>query len=665
MQIIPVLIPYEEDELFYSWLYRLSIYNHSISLNDFANNYLNCGKFTNTKHPRKIKYDFRENVYYFKRALNISDEDFFKVFHDTSIFNAIMPFMNTFNKQLYYQLALKKITENEEYVLLKTLIELTDKIKWCPECRKKELEDKGFFWYHRSHQLPGVKVCHKHECSLKIFTGRYGNEFNDIDNSIDSVQNIEKVDILFSKFCKDFLDSEIDTDIYEIKNILSKKCKELFLHKRSYKELDAYIESVDCSNLFSEKPSLFMNLVEVDGTYLDCHAALPLLFTLFSTVETVKKALDEESKSTKVLTNTFEKDLSHLIERSRFKEILNSQLGSSKEIMEQEIYELVGEEYELVGDYVDRITKVRIKHNKCQHSFTVKPIHFLDGGRCPFCKTMMKEDVFKKFVLKASGELYFVRGRISRNLWVIHDTVLKRDILLTKQKTIQELKRKNQSDILPLNRENDKVPKTVKPMSRDDVLYEWILKRYSENEIIFLEDITTNGYDYTELKHRMKRFRNSNKLSMIAPGIYSFPGAKYTQNDLLMSHYICRNGKHIGFYYGKTLAYELGLGEESDTVHIVSNKESQRHGRKKQIYGFKIRVKGPVTKVTEENYRVLAILDFITSYNTYTKQGKEKVLIAIKDYIKKYRLYEWQIEEYIDLFPVWTKRFIEEVFKEV
>lgn len=658
MQIIPVVIPYEEDELFYSWLFRIAMHNYSINLNEFANNYLSYGKFTDTRHPRRIRYDFIENIYYFQKSLNVSEEDFLKIFHETSIFNAIAPFMNNFNKQLYYYLALGEVTENEEYILLKTLIEFTDKLQWCPKCKEEELKNKGFFWYHRSHQLPGVKVCCKHHCSLKTFAGQRSNEFEGIQNSKDSIDMIDEVDVEYSKFCKEFLYSAIDTNIYEIRKIIFRQCEELGFDQRKYKTLDEFIENSQYKKLFSQKASIFMNREEVEGTYIDPFTALPLLFVLFLDVDIVKQKVIEIHEINKVSVKTFQKELSQLIAGSRFKEPLNPKAGSSKEIMEQEMYSLVGSEYELLGEYVDRVTPVQIKHKKCQQTFFMKPIHFLDGGRCPYCKVVIKEDLFKEIVPKLSKGRYMVRGQATHNLWIIYDTFLKRDVLLTKQKVMQELNKKGQSDILPFEQKMDK---EIKVMTREDVLYSWLKDRYSINDVIFLEDINIADYNYDELKHRMKRFRNSGKLEMIAPGIYNFPGANFTQNDLLINHYLIRNGKHIGFYYGKTLGYELGLCEATETLYIASNKESQRHGRKKDIYGFKIRLKGTVTEVTEDNYRLLAILDFITCYNTYTKQGKEQVLIKIKDYVKHHKIDESQVKTYIELFPIWTKNFMVEV----
>lgn len=36
----------------------------------------------------------------------------------------------------------------------------------CPQCAKRDLEVNGFTWWRRSHQIPGVSVCHEHDTAL-------------------------------------------------------------------------------------------------------------------------------------------------------------------------------------------------------------------------------------------------------------------------------------------------------------------------------------------------------------------------------------------------------------------------------------------------------------------------------------------------------------------
>ena len=659
MQIIPAIISYEEDELFYSWFSRIAMHNYSINLNEFANNYLSNGKFTDTRHPRKIKYDFTENIYYLHKALMIDKKDLYKIFHETSIFDAIAPFMNNFNKQLYYHLAIGEVREDEEYTLLEILVGCIDKLQCCPKCMDEDVRSKGFFWYHRAHQIPGVKVCYKHQCALQNFVGRTGREFEDAEYVKESVKSIEAIDVDYAIFCKELLNRAIHTNIYGIRKMIINRCTELNLEKRQYKALDEVINGSQYKGLFPQNASIFMNREEMDGTYIDPFIGIPLLFFLFDNMDNLERKLTTVHEESIVSKETFQQEFERLMEVSKFKKYLVSQTKDSSGSIEEEMYNLVGNEYALVDKYVDRVTKVKIKHNKCQQIFVMKPMTFLDGGRCPFCKVAIKEAIFKEYVSEVSEGRYMVRGKATKNLWIIHDTLAKKDILLTTQKTLQELNKKKQRYILPFEK---KIDKPTKITTRDDEVYNYICKQFHKDDIIFLEDVEIDGYDYGELKHRMRRMRKSEKIEMISPGIYNFPGASFTQEDLLISQYLIRRGEHIGFFYGKTLGQELGLCESTEVVYIASNKEAQRHGRKKEIYGAKIRLKGTVAEIKEENYRVLAILDFITCYKTYTKQGKEDVFDKVKNYIEYHEITKEQVDAYIGLFPVWTKNFMDDIW---
>lgn len=78
-----------------------------------------------------------------------------------------------------------------------------------------------------------------------------------------------------------------------------------------------------------------------------------------------------------------------------------------------EVWNLVGDEYTLLDDnYINNRTKMRIVHNKCKHSYSVAMDKFLLGRRCPNCNhgIAYDTDIFKKKVLDLVGEDYTVLG---------------------------------------------------------------------------------------------------------------------------------------------------------------------------------------------------------------------------------------------------------------
>lgn len=70
--------------------------------------------------------------------------------------------------------------------------------------------------------------------------------------------------------------------------------------------------------------------------------------------------------------------------------------GNAKKTHEkfvQEIFDLVGNEYTVIGKYVNTNTNLLIKHNcnSCNnYKWPVKPSNFLFGGRCPKCANKVK-----------------------------------------------------------------------------------------------------------------------------------------------------------------------------------------------------------------------------------------------------------------------------------
>lgn len=84
------------------------------------------------------------------------------------------------------------------------------------------------------------------------------------------------------------------------------------------------------------------------------------------------------------------------------------------EQFKQEAYDLVGNDYEFVEEYVDSNTKIKCKHNICGHEWDVQPRHFLNSGsRCPICSNKLKSilqiktnEMFIKEVYNLVGNEY-------------------------------------------------------------------------------------------------------------------------------------------------------------------------------------------------------------------------------------------------------------------
>ena len=69
----------------------------------------------------------------------------------------------------------------------------------------------------------------------------------------------------------------------------------------------------------------------------------------------------------------------------------------SHEQFVQEVYNLVGNEYEIMSQYENNRTYVQIKHSICGNIYPVVPDSFLGGRRCPICAESRGEQYSRKY----------------------------------------------------------------------------------------------------------------------------------------------------------------------------------------------------------------------------------------------------------------------------
>jgi cytochrome c-type biogenesis protein CcmH/NrfF len=80
------------------------------------------------------------------------------------------------------------------------------------------------------------------------------------------------------------------------------------------------------------------------------------------------------------------------------KKIIGDKNRKSHEKFVQEVYELVGTDYSVIGIYQSDNENIKIIHNICEFEYKVKPSNFLQGSRCPHCKSSKGEKKIKEYL---------------------------------------------------------------------------------------------------------------------------------------------------------------------------------------------------------------------------------------------------------------------------
>ena len=94
--------------------------------------------------------------------------------------------------------------------------------------------------------------------------------------------------------------------------------------------------------------------------------------------------------------------------------------------------------------------------------------------------------------------------------------------------------------------------------------------------------------------------------------------------DIINYLYRIRNARRIGYWFGKSFTYHLGLIEKPDEYNIVSTTTTHSRGERslrgkrersnQEILGHKITLRSPIVPITEDNYKVLCVIDYTTTY---------------------------------------------------
>jgi len=82
--------------------------------------------------------------------------------------------------------------------------------------------------------------------------------------------------------------------------------------------------------------------------------------------------------------------------------------NKTTDYFKEEVFNLVGNEYEVLGEYITSETLILMKHSLCGSEYPVVPASFLSGRRCPKCFGTPKKttEQFKKEVYTLVGNEY-------------------------------------------------------------------------------------------------------------------------------------------------------------------------------------------------------------------------------------------------------------------
>jgi len=167
---IPIIVPPEEDEYIYSYICRLAKINGFSNVNSFIYNYVAVDMYSQEHDVSYIVRRYCRTMYIPKFAEAVGQADKIVAFYRSLSLYPCTSITMLPEQQVMHLNYIFRSKKNFADFLGRTRGS-NQPIKYCPECEKEQIAEKGYFWIKRAHQLPGVNVCHKHSCLLNEYTG--------------------------------------------------------------------------------------------------------------------------------------------------------------------------------------------------------------------------------------------------------------------------------------------------------------------------------------------------------------------------------------------------------------------------------------------------------------------------------------------------------------
>ena len=629
---IPNFLKPHEDELFYSYICRLAKANACEDIRYFIGKY-----FIDETNLRKIN-----NIYW-----NYDGRCLFSQFLNTDIINSHMyitnhslyPFHALFLTTHRQSLVLDSLFNTKHIKRPTKFINLITELHYCKDCMENDYKNYGHDYIHRSHQLPGVTVCHKHHTPLL----RCENN-TPLDSTTDAVD--------YAEFSSALLQANLQADISQLQEAVQKHT----IHTRISKSFNK-----------GKIPEI-----------------IRILMRTFKNVESLASCLPQEQNNNTILKfvaavsneydvyEPFNINIIKMRHKSCGTEFYTTPAGflagwkcpfcfSRTDIptasFKNAISALVGNEYTVLSDYKGQHQAVEIRHNLCGNIHAYQPNDFLRGRRCPQCTTIIANEAVPDMVSYITNGQYKVTHRHNRNLYEITEAG-GQTVELTKEHFLQEIRRPTPSDVLPVPiknlRDNWKQEMWMPELkhaniSKNDLL-DKIYSIYNDDDLIFREDLLKILGDKFKavLTSNIRKLIADKKLFRIEPGIYTLTPQIVQSERLFREKYLVRNGHRIGFPDSHSLAYKIGLTKDKpDGIYIMTNAESDQSHRTLTINGYKVRLQGNKIIINDDNYQYLMVFEALKYCWHYGFQNIDKIPM----FIKKNNL---QLNGFLPLLPAYS-----------
>src|SRR5699024_6149382 len=194
-------------------------------------------------------------------------------------------------------------------------------------------------------------------------------------------------------------------------------------------------------------------------------------------------------------------------------------------------------------------------------------------------------------------------------------------------------------------------------------LFQFLKGNFDYSEPILIEELNELlPIQGSTLRMKLKRLVDAGKLERYCNGIYFIPNLNsvlkeqsLSINKVIRKKYLFERNKPVGYLTGIAFANQLKLTSPIiDVYEVVTNKVASRK-RITNINKWKVVLRSPRVKITEDNIKVLQVLDFLDGIENLREISLEDSKNSIQDYLNDVHIAE---NELIDILTNYSKSTI-------
>ena len=191
-----------------------------------------------------------------------------------------------------------------------------------------------------------------------------------------------------------------------------------------------------------------------------------------------------------------------------------------------------------------------------------------------------------------------------------------------------------------------------------EMLYQYILDNYKQNEPIFLADLQIEGLSNVNLRQQIKKLVDTGKLKRFDKGIYFLPkktifksGSQIAPESVLEYKYLRDKSKRCGYISGLMFFNQMGLTTQVPMLYeVVTNKATNEY-RETSLAKSKVIVRRPKVTITEDNYKVLQFLDLLKDVDVYSEVTGNPLQERLCQYMNDIDISIAEMEPYFSYYP--------------